>query len=257
MPSASPKTAISIIGHRGASGTHPENTFAAFDQALNEGADGLELDLQLTRDGEVVVFHDHTLRKLGHPRLRVSALTLAELRDYDFGSWRGDTFRGETIPTLAQLLARYGARTELLLELKSSHDEARNRRLVRQTLAIMREAGVTLRAPILSFNAGMLRDMHEQAPDFSYVLNAFALRSITAGERQLPGLQAIDLDIRWLTPADRAALAASKHLYCYTCNSEAQLRAAANAGVAAVITNYPARSRAFLASLGKTTPAAR
>lgn len=245
MPLASPKT-VSIIAHRGASGTHPENTFAAFDQALSEGADGMELDLQLTRDGEVVVFHDHTLRKLGQPRLRISALTLAELRAFDFGVWRGAAFRGETIPTLAELLARYGARTELYLELKSSRNVARNQALVRQTLSLMRAAGVPLRAAILCFDPDMLQKMHSLASDLRYVLNAFALRSALPRAKELPWLKAIDLDIRWLTPADHAVLAPGQTLYCYTCNTETQLRAAVAAGVSGVITNYPARSREVL-----------
>lgn len=250
MPSTSPKTAVSIIAHRGASGTHPENTFAALDQALNEGADGMELDLQLTRDGEVVVFHDHTLRKLGQPRLRVSALTLAELRQFDFGAWRGEVFRGETIPTLAEVLTRYGARTELFLELKSSRDARRNHELARQTLSLMRATSAPLRAAILCFDPGMLRAMQILAPELRYVLNAFAMRSALPGARQLPWLQAIDLDIRWLTPADRAMLAPGQTLYCYTCNTEVQLRAAVAAGVSGVITNYPARSRGFLRNTG-------
>src|SRR5688572_18810930 len=101
-----------IIAHRGAKHARPENTLCAFDQALLEGADGFELDLRLTRDGVPVVFHDHTLRKLGLPRQRLSDLTLAELHRFDFGGWFSDEYRDEPIPTLRQIIDRYGTRTE-------------------------------------------------------------------------------------------------------------------------------------------------
>lgn len=240
-----------VIAHRGVSGTHPENTFAAFDQSLAEGADGIELDLQLTRDGEVVVFHDHSLRKLGHRRIRLSALTLQELHAFDFGSWRGEQFRGETLPTLEQVLARYGGRTELLLELKTEREPARNETLVRRTVALMRAAGVGLRASLLCFDTTTLAMTHALAPDFRYVLNAFAARSVAARLPQLPWVQALDLDIRWLRPADRALLRPGQELHCYTCNTEAQLHCAMQAGVDAVITNFPARARADLCRLAR------
>jgi len=101
-----------IIAHRGASALAPENTLAAFRKALADGADGVEFDVRLTKDGEVVVFHDATLRRLSDQKSLVSSLTAAELQKIDVGSWfarRGKTdadedFSGETIPTLIQLL---------------------------------------------------------------------------------------------------------------------------------------------------------
>ena len=101
-----------IIGHRGASALAPENTLAAFRKALADGADGVEFDVRLTKDGEVVVFHDATLRRLSDQKNLVSSLTVAELQRIDVGSWfarrktnvAGEDFSGETIPTLLQLL---------------------------------------------------------------------------------------------------------------------------------------------------------
>lgn len=238
-----------VIAHRGASGTHPENTFAAFDQALAEGADGIEMDLQLARDDEVVVFHDHTLRKLGHSRTRMNALTTQELRAFDFGGWRGEQFRSEPLPTLVQVLARYAGRTELLLELKPERDTARNSLLVRRAIELMRAAGVKLRGYVLCFDPGMLAEARSLAPDLRYTLNAFATRSAAPMLHRLSWLQALDLDIRWLKPSDRALLRPGQELHCYTCNTEAQLRCALDAGVDAVITNFPARARADLRRL--------
>jgi glycerophosphoryl diester phosphodiesterase len=101
-----------IIAHRGASALAPENTFAAFRQAIADGAEGLEFDVRLSKDGKVVVFHDATLRRLSDRKNLVSSLTVEELQKIDVGSWftkrktnhsNGD-FSGETIPTLAGLL---------------------------------------------------------------------------------------------------------------------------------------------------------
>src|SRR5262245_37950091 len=90
---------------------------AAFGEAVRQGADGVELDLQLTADGVPVVYHDRTLGKIGG-RGTMRAHTLAELRALDFGAWFDRRFAGERIPTLTDVLRRFAGRTELLLELK-------------------------------------------------------------------------------------------------------------------------------------------
>jgi glycerophosphoryl diester phosphodiesterase len=236
-----------IIAHRGAKHACPENTFAAFDQALREGADGIETDLRLTRDGVPVIFHDHTLRKLGHPRLRLSELTLVELRAFDFGGWFAPSFAGEPIPTLAEVLERYAGRIELCLELKTARNPATNAELVRQTVDRVLASGYSEHVRILCFDAGLLQLAHARAPELRYVLNAFAELAALRAARQMPWLDAIDLDIRWLTPATGEKLrAGGRPLMSYTCNTAAHLRAAQAAGVHAIITNRPAWMRAQL-----------
>src|SRR5215204_3145175 len=101
-----------IIAHRGASALAPENTFAAFRKAIAGGAEGIEFDVRLTRDGETVVFHDATLARVSDRRNLVSSLTAEELQTIDVGSWfarrkahpPSEDFSGETIPTLRALL---------------------------------------------------------------------------------------------------------------------------------------------------------
>src|SRR5215213_6660771 len=101
-----------IIAHRGASALAPENTFAAFRRAIADGAEGIEFDVRLTKDGTPVVFHDATLARLTTRKNLVSNLTTEELQKIDVGSWftrrganhSGDDFSGETIPTLDGLL---------------------------------------------------------------------------------------------------------------------------------------------------------
>ncbi|MFA6075383.1 MAG: glycerophosphodiester phosphodiesterase [Negativicutes bacterium] len=91
-----------IIAHRGASGYAPENTMVAFLLAYQQKADGVELDVHLTADGEIVICHDDALERTSNCRGELRKKTLAELKRYDFGSWFGTQFSGEKIPSFAE-----------------------------------------------------------------------------------------------------------------------------------------------------------
>src|SRR5262245_679720 len=93
-----------VIAHRGASGTCPENTLAAFRRAVEVGADMIELDVQLTRDDAVVVMHDWTLDRTTDGSGAVGERALDELRPLDAGRWFAPEFAGERVPTLAAVL---------------------------------------------------------------------------------------------------------------------------------------------------------
>jgi glycerophosphoryl diester phosphodiesterase len=118
-----------IIGHRGASAVAPENTMAAFQKAIEVGADGIEFDVQLSRDQIPVVIHDETLRRTGLQSDYVSALSAAELQEVNVGRWfasqsRVDDYSNETLPTLRQLLDYFSTLDALLyLELKGRPKE--------------------------------------------------------------------------------------------------------------------------------------
>src|SRR5205814_5101727 len=139
-----------VIAHRGASGTHPENTLAAFRRAVELGADMIELDVQLTRDGEVVVFHDATLERTTDGAGAVSDRTLAEIRRLDAGAWFGPAFRGTRVPTLAEVLAAVGLPVNV--ELKPVGDDG----LEARALAVVESAGALARVVFSSFDAGAL-----------------------------------------------------------------------------------------------------
>ncbi len=93
-----------VIAHRGASGYAPENTMPAFEKALEMGAEGIELDVHLTKDGETVVIHDHTIDRTSNGTGMVGQFTLEEIKQLDFGSWFDEKFSGTTIPTLEEVL---------------------------------------------------------------------------------------------------------------------------------------------------------
>jgi glycerophosphoryl diester phosphodiesterase len=107
------------IAHRGASGRYPENTRLAFVKAIEAGADMIELDCQLSRDGHVVVFHDEKLYRTGRSRGTVRSKTLEELKKIDIGKWRGKAFAGEHILTLEEAMGSIAGNADLCLEIKS------------------------------------------------------------------------------------------------------------------------------------------
>ena len=108
-----------IIAHRGASADGPENTLAAFRLAWDQQADGIEADFHLTRDGHLVCIHDADTKRTGGQHLCVAESTLAELRRLEYGSWKSPEFRGEPLPTLADVIRILPPRKLFVIELKS------------------------------------------------------------------------------------------------------------------------------------------
>jgi len=93
-----------ICAHRGANDTHPENTLTAFREAIRLGAHMIEFDVQMTRDGELVIMHDKTVDRTTNGEGKVSDLTFSEISKLDAGSWKDRKFTGEKIPTLLETL---------------------------------------------------------------------------------------------------------------------------------------------------------
>ena len=116
------------IGHRGASGYAPEHTIPAYDLALEQGADYIEIDLQMTADGVLVAMHDDTLDRTatapeGVPEEYCTGLviekTLEQIKQCDVGSWFGPEYAGEQIPTLEEIFQRYGTSVNYYIETKN------------------------------------------------------------------------------------------------------------------------------------------
>ncbi|MFQ3582002.1 MAG: glycerophosphodiester phosphodiesterase family protein [Chloracidobacterium sp.] len=114
-----------IFGHRGAAGTSPENTHAAFQQAFADGAHGIELDVQCCASGEVVVIHDETIDRTSTGVGRVAELSLNDLRAFDFGQWYDARFAGEGIPTLEEVFAQLPTDKVINVEIKNDHFSSR------------------------------------------------------------------------------------------------------------------------------------
>jgi glycerophosphoryl diester phosphodiesterase len=228
-----------VIGHRGACGVRPENTVVSFTEALRQGADGIELDLQLTRDGVPVVFHDRTLAKVGG-RGPIHARSLAELRKLDFGAWFDLEYAGERIPTLTTVLDRFAAKTELLLELKPVGETvARVRVLVDAVITALARCP-DLRARVLCFEPKVLALVAKVAPVLPLVRNIDERPRGAALARALADVGALCLPAR---EVDRDLVDAAHdrdcELFVYRCDTPRNLARALTAGVDAIITDRP------------------
>ena len=147
-----------ILGHRGASALAPENTLAAFARAIADGADGIEFDVRLSRDGVPVVIHDDTLKRTGLIDHRVSDLTAAELQQVDVGSWLGqrspgsaNSFAGESLPLLSQVFDLFSRLAGVLyVEMKCETHEGPA--LAAQVVRLIREHQLSERVVVESFD---------------------------------------------------------------------------------------------------------
>lgn len=146
-----------LWAHRGASALAPENTLAAFDLARDEGADGIELDVHLSRDGIPVVIHDETLERTTDGRGAVSCLRACELRRLDAGRWFSPAFAGERIPLLSEVLDWAGADMPLNVELKTL-------RAGEVTLRLLKEFP-RCRVLVSSFNHRLLAALRDAEPE--------------------------------------------------------------------------------------------
>jgi len=114
-----PAFAQLIVGHRGASFDAPENTLAAFRLAWEQNADGVEGDFYLTKDNQIVCIHDKDTSRTGGKKLVVAGSNLDELRSLEYGSWKDKQYRGEPIPTFAEVMAVIPAGKQFVIELKT------------------------------------------------------------------------------------------------------------------------------------------
>ena len=152
---------MEIIGHRGSPDDAPENTLAAVRLAWKRGADAVEVDVRLTRDGELVVLHDgDTRRTTGVPGVP-EHMTLRELRSLEAGGWKDLRFAGEKIPTLEEVLTTGGERRRFFIEIKRGPEVVQ---ALRRTLAA---AQLTERqAVIIAFDLATIRAAKEALPQF-------------------------------------------------------------------------------------------
>ncbi|HET7745920.1 MAG TPA: glycerophosphodiester phosphodiesterase family protein [Vicinamibacteria bacterium] len=156
-----------VIAHRGDSDAHPENTLAAFQAALDAGAQYVELDVQITRDGEVVVIHDPTLDRTTSGRGPLSAIGLADLKRLSAGypARFAERFRDERVPTLREALDLLRGRAIAMIEIKPESVDARaDDGIEARTIEIVRRAGMEKEAALISFHRTALLRCRDQAP---------------------------------------------------------------------------------------------
>jgi glycerophosphoryl diester phosphodiesterase len=157
-----------VIAHRGDSAHRPENTLASFASAIELGAEMIELDVQVSRDGHVVVIHDGTVDRTTNGQGAVAGMTLPELRRLSAGYPErfGAAFAGERIPTLAEVLHFMHGRGRILIEIKAEAvSEDAEGGVEALTIAEVRKAGMDKEVALISFSRTALLRCRRLAPE--------------------------------------------------------------------------------------------
>jgi glycerophosphoryl diester phosphodiesterase len=230
-----------IFAHRGASAYAPENTLAAFKLALEQGADGIELDAKLSADGEIVVIHDQTVDRTTPGKGRVNQLTLAELKRLEAGRWKGEAFSGEKIPTLAEVFATVGGKLKINVELTNYATPEDG--LPEKALALVRDFHLedsVLFSSFLLSNLAAVRQVWPEAPVGILThpgIKGLRNRSKFSREISPDYLHPYFLDVsQQLVTREKDA---GRVLNVWTVNSRGAMRTLIRFGVAGIITDDP------------------
>ena len=148
-----------VVAHRGASQEAPQNTMPAFKLAWQQGADAIEGDFHLTKDGHVVCIHDKDTKKVANTNLVVSDSTLAELRQVDVGVHKGKAFEGTLIPTIAEVLSTIPKKKKIYIEVKCGPE------IIPVLLREIDQSGLANdQVVVISFNQTVIREFKAKAP---------------------------------------------------------------------------------------------
>jgi len=240
-----------IFAHRGANKEAAENTRSAFDRALEYAIDGIETDVQLSRDEVAVLWHDRFLNKLGFPVRHIDDFAYAELRAMNFAAHFSAANAPEGIMTLQEFLDAYRKRCRLLLEIKNRAWEpvARHEIKVRQTLEMAGASNGSAQGDAImvsSFNLDSLVYAHQCAPQFPLVYNLEPEQTLDDARRALaeqPFLYGLCLPIESLDDAMVKLLRDhGKSIAVYTCNSDEEINKALGLGVDILISDVPQKA---------------
>lgn len=145
-----------VISHRGANKYAPQNTLAAFGKSIEIGVDGLETDVHITKDGQLVICHNYTIDDTSDGKGEISQMTLAQLKSYDFGAYFSPKYAGTRLPTVDEFLSLVETTdiSVLNIELKSPKDGRTE--IVRETIRLVKQHGLLDRLLISSFDSKLL-----------------------------------------------------------------------------------------------------
>lgn len=243
-----------VVAHRGASAARPEHTLAAYELALTEGADGVECDVRLTRDGHLVCVHDRTVDRTSDATGLVSELTLDELREMNFGT--ADAPSGVlALSDLIGLVLDWRSRpTKLFIETK--HPVRYGALVENKVLAELQRFGIATpasadhsRAVVMSFAATAVWRIRRAAPLLPTVLLGESSRFLGGSAATTVGATAVGPSVKTLREhpelVDKAA-AAGRATYCWTVDDPDDVNLCADLGVSWIATNHPGRTKALL-----------
>lgn len=248
-----------VVAHRGASADRPEHTLAAYELALQEGADGVECDVRLTRDGHLVCVHDRRVDRTSTGTGLVSDMTLAQLREFDWGAWHGgsqpDGGTGLlTLEDLLTLVLDWNRPVKVFIETK--HPVRYGALVENKVLALLNRYGLASpasadlsRAVVMSFSAAAVWRIRRAAPLLPTVLLGETSRYLGGGAATTVGATAVGPSIATLREhpelVDRAA-AQGRAMYCWTVDHYEDIEFCREIGVGWIATNHPGRTKAWL-----------
>ncbi|MGW0018314.1 glycerophosphodiester phosphodiesterase [Rhodococcus sp. NPDC003382] len=244
-----------VVAHRGASAAKPEHTLAAYELALQEGADGLECDVRLTRDGHLVCIHDRTIDRTSSGTGVVSEMTLAELSAFDYGK-PGEPASLLTLRQLLELVLDWTS-VPVKLFVETKHPVRYGGLVEAKLLAELARFGLATpasadfsRVVVMSFAASAVWRIRRSAPLLPTVLLGDTSHYLGGGAATTVGATAIGPSIATLREhrdlVDRAA-AAGRATYCWTVDDPADVELCRALGVGWVATNHPGRTKQLLA----------
>ena len=238
---------MDIIAHRGASHDAPENTLAAFKLGWQQGADAVELDVHLTRDGQLAVIHDDNTRRVAGLGKKVAEQTLTELRALDVGKWKGKLWFGEKIPVLGEALAAIPEGKRLVIEVKEGPEA-----VPALSDAFKRSGRAPSEIVVIGFSFEAMKAARKEFPDTTvYWLAGFDARKQAAGEEPIleelirravdARFDGLNLSYKWPIngPFVKKVKDAGLKLYVWTVDDPALARELAAAGVDGITTNRP------------------
>lgn len=243
---------VLVIAHRGAAGAAPENTMASISRAIEEGADWVEIDVQETSDGQVIVVHDSDFMKIAGDPIKVWEGDLERIQEIDAGSWFGPEFSDQRVPTLEQVLRLIReTNSRLVIELKYyGHDQQLEQRVV----DLVEAAGIADRVVIMSLKLDGVKKLKQLRPEWTGgLLAATAVGDITRLDADF-----LAVNQNMASPAFiRRAHKSGKQVFVWTVNDSLSLSHWMSMGVDGVITDEPALARDILRQREELSPAER
>jgi glycerophosphoryl diester phosphodiesterase len=230
-----------ITAHRGASGAAPENTMAAVEGAIAAGADFVEIDVQETVDGVVVVAHDSDFMKVSGSPAKVWEATAAELAELDIGSWFGPEFADQHVPTLAEVLDTCKGKIKVNIELKYyGHDQ----QLEQRVIDLVEERDMSKDIVIMSLKRQGVEKVQALRPDWTVGL----LATMAMGDLTRLDVDFLAVNASTASPGFiRRAHANDKQVFAWTVNDVIGMSTQFSRGIDNLITDEPALAREVLA----------
>ena len=239
-----------IMAHRGSSAAAPENTLAAVKQAIEDGADWVEIDVQESKDGQVVVVHDSDLKKVGGPAKKIWESTAAELRSdtVDIGSWFSPEFAGERVPLLAEVLEMAADKIKVNIELKHyGHAQM----LEQCVIDVVEAHNMQDQVVLMSLKYDSVKKAKALRPEWKVgLLTAVAIGDLTELEADFLAVNAKLGTRRFI----RRAHNRGKEVYLWTINDPISMSVYVGRGADALITDKPALAREVLQLRSSLSP---